>query len=198
MGQRKIPLEHRFNEKWEPVTETGCWIWTARVAGGSASGMQYGYISDGRKQLRAHRVSYEIHKGKIPDNLFVRHTCDTPVCVNPAHLELGTHQDNMNDMAQRGRRKRTHCKRGHELSEENSYINANGHKYCKVCKNDRAKAKLRKERGELFGKQQRKPKTHCKNGHKFTEENTYKRPDGYLECVTCRKSRVAKFKAKTN
>jgi len=190
-------LEDRFNEKWVPVTESGCWLWTGAVSGGKASGVQYGYISVGGRSgsgQRAHRVSYQLHNGDIPEGLFVRHKCDNPLCVNPDHLELGTHQDNMQDMAERGRRKRTHCRRGHELNEENAYTNSRGHKYCKVCKRDSQREKHRAERGDKFGKPEYRVRTHCPHGHEFTEENTYTRPDGYKECRTCRVERVARFK----
>jgi hypothetical protein len=76
-----------------------CWEWRGyRPLDG------YGrYQHKGRKQL-AHRVSWELHHGApAPDDLEVMHSCDNPPCVNPAHLSLGTHVDNMRDGASRGR-----------------------------------------------------------------------------------------------
>lgn len=67
------------------------------------SAMAYGKINHRGKALRAHRVSYELWKGKIPEDLLVLHHCDVPDCVNPDHLFLGTHQDNMTDKMNKGR-----------------------------------------------------------------------------------------------
>ena len=66
----------------------------------------------GERRIKAHRVSYEYHKGKIPDGLIVRHKCDVRCCVNPDHLEIGTHQDNSDDMVKRQRSSRgeKHCR----------------------------------------------------------------------------------------
>lgn len=65
----------------------------------------YGVFNDKatRKNIYAHRRAYAIAYGPIPDGMFVRHKCDNPPCVNPDHLELGTHADNMRDMVARGR-----------------------------------------------------------------------------------------------
>lgn len=97
------PLVTRF---WQKVNKTKtCWLWTGfKMAWG------YGGIAKDNsrpmKQLYAHRVSWEIHNGPIPAGLSVLHNCpggDNPACVNPAHLYLGTHKDNMADMVAKGR-----------------------------------------------------------------------------------------------
>ena len=66
-----------------------CWLWTGGKAG------EYGYIS--RKRIGAHRFSYSLHYGEIPNGQFVLHKCDIKLCVNPNHLFLGTQQDNIDD-----------------------------------------------------------------------------------------------------
>lgn len=85
---------------WSKVRKTdGCWLWTGTTIRGG-----YGMIRfPVRDSITAHRASWLIHRGEIPDGLFVLHKCDNPPCVNPEHLFLGTHQDNMRDMVAKGR-----------------------------------------------------------------------------------------------
>ena len=93
-----MTIDERF---WKYVDKTrGCWNWTA-----SKNSAGYGQINRTRKlgPMLAHRFSYELHNGAIPDGLFVLHTCDNPACVNPAHLWLGTDQDNTDDKMAKGR-----------------------------------------------------------------------------------------------
>ena len=99
MGRPREPLLVRF---WRHVDVRlgGCWPWTSwRDVDG------YGIMEDkaSGKQLKAHRVSYLLNKGEIPFGALIRHTCDTSACVNPAHLLLGTTQDNIADKVARGR-----------------------------------------------------------------------------------------------
>ena len=92
------PLSVRF---WKHVQKTdGCWLWTGHL---STDG--YGTIrNSGRgKTLKAHRASWELAHGPIPTGLHVLHQCDNPGCVRPDHLFLGTHADNMANMAAKGR-----------------------------------------------------------------------------------------------
>ena len=98
----KNPLRERFMKKWTLEPDSGCWLWT-----GSRRRHGYGRMySLDRKGLSAHRVSWELFRGPIPDGLDVLHKCDNPPCVNPDHLFVGTMQDNMDDMVRKGRQAR--------------------------------------------------------------------------------------------
>lgn len=93
----------RFEEKFEPVTESGCWIWTASVHGGGYGLFHTGLQRRKGKMEYAHRVSYELYNGVDPLEEEVCHKCDVTSCVNPSHLFLGSHKDNMEDMMEKGR-----------------------------------------------------------------------------------------------
>lgn len=98
---RGRPLLTRFWERVSVGAPDDCWLWT-----GACSAAGYGQLGAGGRGgtiLYAHRISAEIHLGPIPDGLHVLHRCDTPACVNPAHLSFGTHRDNMADARRKGR-----------------------------------------------------------------------------------------------
>jgi len=101
------PLD-RFRRKYRVVADTGCWEWTGCRDGAPRNGSDprgsYGrFALDGYHMMPAHRASYELFRGPIPDGMFVCHHCDNPPCVNPAHLFLGTAQDNADDTVRKGR-----------------------------------------------------------------------------------------------
>jgi len=89
----------RFWSRVDKSYDNGCWKWAA-----GKNGDGYGVIRVNGRMESAHRVSWVIHNKKdIPKGMTVCHTCDNPPCINPSHLFLGTHFDNMRDMAEKGR-----------------------------------------------------------------------------------------------
>lgn len=108
-GRPRYTVEniHNFVDK----DAAGCWNWK-----GHRNWLGYGVIRkdprpDQKKVLFAHRWSYEAHKGPIPSGLHVMHSCDNPACINPDHLSVGTHVDNMRDMAEKGRARNSYSYR---------------------------------------------------------------------------------------
>lgn len=88
----------RFFEKVSPEPNTGCWLWTAAV-----NEWGYGVLWWEGRMRRAHHVSFELAGGELLRGQILRHRCDTPCCVNDAHLLAGTHADNARDREERGR-----------------------------------------------------------------------------------------------
>ena len=95
-----IPIHLRFWEKVERKSDGECWEWA-----GSKDGKGYGTISLHRDQApqKAHRISWEIHFGKIPEGGVICHLCDNPGCVNPSHLLAADQKENMLQASERGR-----------------------------------------------------------------------------------------------
>lgn len=94
----RTPLMERLWPKVQKGNPDECWPWL-----GAADASGYGKIGLGGKTIKATRAVYEDVYGPFDTSLFVCHTCDNPPCVNPSHLFLGTHQDNMDDCVSKGR-----------------------------------------------------------------------------------------------
>lgn len=96
---RTDPLLKRFLRRVRKTEK--CWIWTGPTC--KAPGGPRGILKIEGKQWYAHRASYRLFKGRIPDGMVVMHSCDNPICCNPKHLMLGTQKDNMRDAIKKGR-----------------------------------------------------------------------------------------------
>lgn len=139
---------NRLLRKMRPNELTGCWEWTGFVhSKRKYPGNRYGGTTlpapgtpRGSRTTTAHRAMWIVVHGEPVKGIEVCHTCDNPICINPAHLFLGTHKQNMTDCRQKGRHflsAKTLCKRGHPLSGENLYVCSKGLRHCKACCNER-------------------------------------------------------------
>jgi len=140
----------RFEQKYKIDLASGCWLWTA-CRGHRGYGL---FALDGHRTIHAHRASWVLNVGEIPDGMLVCHKCDVPACVNPEHLFVGTSLDNNRDMLAKGRGifpgrpKQTHCSKGHEFTPEGTYFLQTGkratkgwiNRLCLKCKLERDRA----------------------------------------------------------
>lgn len=97
---KRKKLKSHFYDNCIPEPNSGCWLWEGPVYSN-----MYGYVEIRDERYSAHRFSFELSNGQIPNNMFVCHACDNPICVNPEHLFLGSHNDNMLDKARKNRGK---------------------------------------------------------------------------------------------
>ncbi|WP_418060763.1 HNH endonuclease signature motif containing protein [Pimelobacter simplex] len=184
----------------------GCLIWVG------AQNKGYGKLRRHGRTWGAHRFAWTIQRGSIPDGMVIDHLCRTPLCVNVAHMEVTTIRINtIRGLSDSGRNFwKTHCKRGHEFTPENTG-STNGDKpgrACRICKRLHQRARkagmklddylatfpdewsgtrLRREPGAVSPREPRAPRTHCMAGHEYTEMNVYRKPSGERSCRTCRR-----------
>lgn len=100
-----VPIKLRVERNSVPEPNTGCWIWVGACSDVS-KGRPRAKMTIAARPTTAARVVYEEYVGPITDGLHVLHKCDNPLCVNPDHLYLGSHSDNMRDLARSARARR--------------------------------------------------------------------------------------------
>lgn len=141
-----MTLKERFMSKVVMIPEHICWEWI-----GSKDSHGYGKIYNFGKLEGAHRTSYRLFINGALNEMEVCHACDNPGCVNPKHLFLATHKQNMHDRDKKGRLKngkgeyqlaKTHCPKGHKYSKENTYKYRNG-RQCIKCRAYHSKNRTR-------------------------------------------------------
>jgi hypothetical protein len=115
------------------VDDRGCWLWC-----GAIDRYGYGVVRLGPETAGAHRATYELLIGPIPDGLQIDHLCRVRRCVNPQHLETVTQRENLHrgDTVNVRYASRTHCPKGHPFDEANTYVRSTGARRCRACMNE--------------------------------------------------------------
>lgn len=132
----RTPAIERFEAKFITEPNSGCWLWTSYC--GKSGKAEYGQFWINGETEWAHIVAFRLYRGVIPDGLELDHLCRVTICVNPRHLEPVTGLVNLmrgNGVAAINARK-THCKRGHALTEDNIYRKPGrpDHRNCITCR----------------------------------------------------------------
>ena len=155
--QNMTPVE-RIMARIEREPNSGCWIWM-----GATNGKGYAQLGIAGKTKSAYKVLYESLVGPIPDGLEMDHLCRVRCCVNPAHMEPVTHQENCRRVASLI----THCPKGHEFTPENSYWNR-GARACRKCNNINSLASFHRLTTEQKAERNKKQRAYY---HKTKEKN---------------------------
>lgn len=155
---RETGTEARF---WSFVQKsTCCWNWTGAQSRG------YGHFRANGCTVGAHRFSYELHVGPIPDGLELDHLCRNRACVNPAHLEAVTHRVNLlrsNGVVAK-HANQTHCENGHPFNEKNTYRRPDGSsRDCRKCRAE-AVARWRSRHADQHRREKAEAKKQAKDG----------------------------------
>lgn len=183
----------RFEKYCMPEPNTGCWLWAGYADAKGYGYMRAGNTAVGRRTVSAHRFSYIVHKGQIPDGLVIDHLCKVTSCCNPDHLEAVTTIENVlrSDSPSAKKARQKACKRGHLFTQENTYIPPEGGRACRTCQ----RAWDRARRGKLLRHTKAEP-THCTKGHEFTSESSWVDPKGRRKCRICNRQKARNLRLK--
>jgi len=143
LGRPPVPVLERL---WShsSVDSKGCWVWKGHVSPSTG----YSAIWHQGTNRLIHRVSYEIHKGPIPEGLSIDHLCRNRVCWNPEHLEAVTIKVNIQRGVHRNQNVgKSHCKRGHEFTTGNTYKSPSSpnNRVCRTCVSDQHRKKYQEK-----------------------------------------------------
>lgn len=201
MTKHRLPIEDRLNLWVEPDLNGGCSLWS-----GTQTADGYGALHVGAKTVRVHRLVWQLTFGPIPRGMCVCHRCDTPACVNPGHLFLGTQRENMQDAKSKGRSRAPPVRRGSEhpaarlLESDVQEIlrglgEGIGHAALAARFSVSNSLISQISRGQIwahvpgsgtrFQRKRPKARTHCRRGHEFTPETTRQEGAG-RRCLICR------------
>lgn len=151
-------LEQRLMEKVEMIPFHPCWEWIAskRPSGYGQMTTDDNRLTTEKRPITASRISFVLFVGPIPPGMLVCHSCDNPGCVRPQHLFLGTNWDNAQDRIKKGRKAgpkiKSQCKRGHQFTSDNTYIDTTGAQQCRTCNKARNLKSKRKKAIQRFPK----------------------------------------------
>lgn len=190
---------------WAKVERTPtCWLWTGANDGRHG----YGHVWFGGRYQAAHRVSYQLEVGSIPEGLVLDHLCRNPPCVRPDHLEAVTPRTNtlrgVGGAAEKAQR--THCPAGHPYDTANTYRDKANRRYCRTCIAARKRSPAYKALARIREQQRwadrprhaplprgRPPtKTHCIRGHELSGSNIRARKPYGRACLACERMRWQK------
>lgn len=129
--RRGLPDDFATERFWRHVEKTpDCWNWTGVLAGGGYGKFNFRYVG-----IQAHRVSFFLAGRVIPDGMVLDHLCRNRRCVRPDHLEAVTERENVHRgiSPAAGNALKTHCPRGHEYTDFNTYVGFKGKRHCRTC-----------------------------------------------------------------
>ena len=137
-----MDIFERFYKKVQMEPNSGCWLWD-----GHYNRKGYGCFQVGKQNRSAHRVSYELHIGSIPEGLQLDHLCRVRCCVNPDHLEPVTNRENcLRGNVGKYQLDKKHCPQGHPYSGDNLIVRPDGRRRCRACENKASRNRMRLKR----------------------------------------------------